>query len=512
MVSTLVKNRMIKKTTEKLWTYWDFRLPAVVLAVVAILVFIGMAILTSSGKQSVLDKKPVLEYYLLNPSIAVELREQVGLTDAQYHATYEIALREGEQLRALEGESQIIVGDTELDLSEKRLLISEMAYNRSLAGILRESQSSLQRVLGPDTYERFVHFIEDRWQVESQPRSAVEIFAPVKIANNGPVMASFPRSFEVYATRYDAGDRYIIALPDKCLKFANGGALLCNDGYQYGQNYSVAISYEGKTVYATVGESGPWNIDDNYWSTLYDPQPRRMFVDLPLGVPEAQAAYFNGYNGGVDQYGRVVTSPVAIDISYVVAADLGLPSGNNQVTVSFLWTEGWDEDQAGDNATPGPTPLPVIRFVTSTPNPDGSIIHIVQPGQTLTGIANVYGLTLQELLELNGLTLEAVLLPGDKILIKPAEPTPIIMPTLTSTLRTPKATETPIPSITSSPHLNERTQTPLQESQQAAPYPAEGASDQTALSRNEIVLFAIVGIALVGVLLLLLGSWTKRSP
>ncbi len=108
---------------------------------------------------------------------------------------------------------------------------------------------------------------------------------------------SYPRSFEVYATRYDAGERKIVALPDKCLKFANGSALRC-DGYDFGQGYSVAISYEGNLVVALVGEAGPWNVDDNYWAKTSDPQPRRMFADLPLGVPEAQAAYFDGYNGG----------------------------------------------------------------------------------------------------------------------------------------------------------------------------------------------------------------------
>jgi len=502
---------MINKIKESPRAGWFFSFPLFFSVLVFCIVFGSVYISSAFWGTSIWGTKPLLEYYVLNPTLAHELRDEVGLTEAQFQSIYQIAQQEGQQLRTLEHESQRIVGDTKLSLSEKRLLISEMAFNRRLAGILRENQNSLQRVLDADTYERFVHFIVDRWHIKSQPRRAVEISAPVKIANNGPVLASFPRSFEVYATRYDAGDRYIIALPDKCLKFANGGALQCNSGYQYGQNYSVAISYKGKTVYATVGESGPWNIDDNYWSTVYDPQPRRLFGDLPLGVPEAQAAYFNGYNGGVDQFGRVVTSPVAIDISYAVAADLGLPSGNNKVTVSFLWTEGWDEDQAGNNSTPGPTPLPVVPVVTSTLNPDGSIIHIVQQGQTLYGIATIYDIAIQDMLALNNLTLDAILLPGDKIVIKPAEPTPVIMPTLTSTLSTPKATKTPIPSITSSPPLDEIPQTPQQESQQAAPNPTEGASDQFALSRNDIVLFAIGGLALIGVLLVLLGSWTKRS-
>jgi LysM repeat protein len=466
----------------------------------------------ASERSTVWGSKPVLEHFVMNPELARELRESIALTGEEIESIVELAQLEADMVQALERESLDVIGNPGLDLAQKRKQVAEIGYNQRLLQIVNENQVSLKQQLSSGKYEMLVDWVENRWRVESRQSSSFEITAPMNYSYAAPGAASYPRSFEVYATRYDAGDRYIIALPDKCLKFANGGALQCNSGYQYGQNYSVAISYKGKTVYATVGESGPWNIDDNYWSTVYDPQPRRLFGDLPLGVPEAQAAYFNGYNnGGVDQFGRVVTSPVAIDISYAVAADLGLPSGNNKVTVSFLWTEGWDEDQAGNNSTPGPTPLPVVPVVTSTPNPDGSIIHIVQQGQTLSGIATIYDIAIQDMLALNNLTLDAILLPGDKIVIKPAEPTPVIMPTLTSTFITPKAAKTPIPSITSSQPLDEIPQTPPQESQQAAPYPAEGASDQIALSRNDIVLFAIGGLALIGVLLVLLGSWTKRS-
>jgi hypothetical protein len=67
----------------------------------------------------------------------------------------------------------------------------------------------------------------------------------------------------------------------------------------------VSIQYENNpAVKVTVGVSGPWNVDDNFWSTVGDPQPRRIFTDLPLGMPEAQAAYFDNYNDGLDQFGR----------------------------------------------------------------------------------------------------------------------------------------------------------------------------------------------------------------
>ncbi len=129
-----------------------------------------------------------------------------------------------------------------------------------------------------------------------------------------------------------------------------------------------------------------------------------------------------------------MTSPVAIDISRALAADLGLGPGNNQVTVSFLWTEGWDSpsSQAAPSTQPGQAdpgsastaPVPqAITWQTATPNADGSIIHTVQSGQTLVGIAAVYGLPLADLLTLNGLTMQSVIQPNQQIVVRVADPT-----------------------------------------------------------------------------------------
>ncbi len=53
---------------------------------------------------------------------------------------------------------------------------------------------------------------------------------------------------------------------------------------------------------------------------------------------------------------------------------------------------------------------------------DGSIVHTVQSGDTLAGIAVAYNLTIPELLQLNDLTAEQARLiyPGQKLIVRPA--------------------------------------------------------------------------------------------
>ena len=151
-------------------------------------------------------------------------------------------------------------------------------------------------------------------------------------------------SYEVYATQYWGNTNYEVALPDKYLKFANRGWSPLISGYNYGSNYSVYLERDGYTIDSVlIWDVGPWNEDDNYWnpsSPTSHPRPRRMFTDLPQGISEAQAAYFNDYNDGKDQFGRIVTNPAGIDLTPAVAADLGLAYlQNDWVTVTYLWEE-----------------------------------------------------------------------------------------------------------------------------------------------------------------------------
>ena len=70
------------------------------------------------------------------------------------------------------------------------------------------------------------------------------------------------------------------------------------------------------------------------------------------------------------------------------------------------------------------------------PTPTPRSTHIIKAGQSLWLIAALYDLTLEQLLELNGLTTDSVIRPGEELIIR--LPTP-----------TPPPTETPIPSPTS---------------------------------------------------------------
>ena len=170
-------------------------------------------------------------------------------------------------------------------------------------------------------------------------------------------------TFRVYATQYapNTSGSVEVAVPDKCVKFAALGDAAtvskfgCGSGYPLGLDYRVLITRDnGQSAFFPVKEVGPWNIDDNYWDPPDSsfPRPRRMFTDLARGLPESQAAFYNGYHtvsnckdlnnqpttrtAGADQFDRCVLNPSAVDLSIPAAAQLGI-SGSEWLTASFVW-------------------------------------------------------------------------------------------------------------------------------------------------------------------------------
>ncbi|MDI3339465.1 MAG: SH3 domain-containing protein [Sphaerobacter sp.] len=149
-------------------------------------------------------------------------------------------------------------------------------------------------------------------------------------------VAATTATFRVYAHReglvghttanghvIQENDRFV-ALPCTCVLSSNGG-----------DEFLVKIEYKGRTAIAPVWDVGPWNTDDNYW----DPPERRRWKDIPQGVPQAAAAYFNKHNGGLDGTGREVRSPAGIDIADgTFWHDLGMTT-SDWVTVTFLWLQ-----------------------------------------------------------------------------------------------------------------------------------------------------------------------------
>jgi LysM repeat protein len=121
---------------------------------------------------------------------------------------------------------------------------------------------------------------------------------------------------------------------------------------------------------------------------------------------------------------------------------------------------------AQSTSVPQQTPLrsqvtaPFVPLITNTPNPEGVIIHIVGPGESLWGIAVSYGVTMDAIRGLNGMAAsDTTIYEGQRLVIRtgvqalsptptgaqPTTPTPPPSPTPTPT-RTP--TRAPAPSST----------------------------------------------------------------
>jgi LysM repeat protein len=84
------------------------------------------------------------------------------------------------------------------------------------------------------------------------------------------------------------------------------------------------------------------------------------------------------------------------------------------------------------------TPTPLGMIIPSTPDTEGRIIHVVQPYQALSTIAEAYGVSVDRILALNRLQADWPLQVGQKVLISPGNITP--SPTLSAIQKlTPEA-------------------------------------------------------------------------
>ena len=136
------------------------------------------------------------------------------------------------------------------------------------------------------------------------------------------------------------------------------------------------------------------------------------------------------------------------------------------------------------SVTPG-TPTPTITpLPTPTPRPDGAVVHVVQAGDTLFGIARQYGVSLDDLYRLNRLTPESIIELGQTLVVKTATAT-AAPPTVTYT---PSATPTVVPPT---PTLPPPTATPTVQPTPLPSVPAPVRFDST------LTVVVIVGVCAV---------------
>jgi len=149
----------------------------------------------------------------------------------------------------------------------------------------------------------------------------------------------------------------------------------------------------------------------------------------------------------------------------------------------------------------------IIPVQTVTPQEDGSIIHIVQAGQTLWSIAIAYGTTIDEILRINGIppSQKEMIRPGQKLYIR-VKNTAGPPATITETALPPS--ETPRPTNTRRPPIPTRTPTSTLEATNVPIFP-EIPSLQGANRRTIGIAFVVV--CATGLLVVIIGSMRKKK-
>jgi LysM repeat protein len=94
--------------------------------------------------------------------------------------------------------------------------------------------------------------------------------------------------------------------------------------------------------------------------------------------------------------------------------------------------------------TPSPTPRPLTPIERLTPESDGRYYHVIQNGQTLSWIADLYQVPLDSLMAWNNLNGGSIIYPAQKLLLQ-------VTPPATETATPGPPTETPTPTASPSP-------------------------------------------------------------
>jgi LysM repeat protein len=191
-------------------------------------------------------------------------------------------------------------------------------------------------------------------------------------------------------------------------------------------------------VYQQVGGLNPGtNVEGSIWVFMENVTER--YGQIKIGIDPTGGT--NPVSGGIIWSGPMRTVQNWVQVTVDATATAGT------VTLFVYMTQQWPNDPnnvylddaslivggAGGsapapNGTPGgapvvpvPTTPPLAPFVSAQgAQSDGSIVHTVQPGDTIDAIAVAYGVTRGDILKLNNLANAGLISPGQKLIIKAA--------------------------------------------------------------------------------------------
>ena len=254
-------------------------------------------------------EKPAISHVLSEGQNVAEFQEKFALSDEEMDTVLAAIRRENEALSRAQGESRRIIQSNEGQPAERvKGEIEASEYDEKIRKAVARTKVAVKRVLPADQRREFEAWMDEKWQ-ESR-----EVSQEPATANR--VVAASGMWFKVFATQYNGYTNYEVALPHRSLKFTGG--------------YRVYVSRGDFAAWAPVKEVGPWNTYDNYWQPS---RYRTMWKNLPRGRPEAQAAYYDSYNRGRDEFGRKVLNPAGVDLTPAVAYKLGLRKYEN----AWIW-------------------------------------------------------------------------------------------------------------------------------------------------------------------------------
>ena len=237
----------------------------------------------------------------------------------------------------------------------------------------------------------------------------------------------------------------------------------------------------GSTVWATE------NIACGYTASLGDIQS--WWSDSAHMLPMTQPSYTD-IGAGVYESGGMTY--FVVHAAYSTGGSTAGRDTNSDSSSSLTGTTG---GMTGENSVS----QYIYGVITSTPKADGSVNHTVEYGQALSSIAEAYGVTVEELQTLNGLSGINIYV-GDVLIIRKA-PTPTVSPTRTATLQRPTRT----PTVTPRP----RTPTPTRT---VTPTPVPGMLDSIASVDRATLGFGLVIVSATGLVTMISLSLFKKKP
>lgn len=263
--------------------------------------------------------KPVLSVLFSDPQNIEEFRKEFDLTGSEIEEVRAAVRSENERLSEEYAESERIVESSKaLSKDQIKSKIAASDYDETVSAAVARTKTDIEALLPEDRRDDLKGWVDEQWGQEARAASTEDSAEVVTTRSGGRALRC-----RVFATQYIGHTRYEAALPHRKLKFGNQPRV------------SIRRVHGKHRVTPRIKEVGPWNTYDNYWAAR---RHRTMWKNLRRCRPEAEAAYYNNYNRGRDEFGRKVLNPAGVDLTPVVARGIGLRKYQNAwVYVTYPW-------------------------------------------------------------------------------------------------------------------------------------------------------------------------------